>query len=227
MAQGLTVRDGVTCVGVPGVVAPTLADEFGPAVSVAEDPVEAADGVGVAAVLESVLLEQAPRTAHNAMTTTVWRISTIIRTPASLQRIKKGKSNQSASRRARDVRSLCVEHTRIDKWLWAVRLFPTRPTAADACSGGHVRVNGAPAKPSTTVRIGDRVTAFAGGRDRIVEVAQIIDKRVGATLAAECFVDHSPPPPPPDDTGPLFVRARGTGRPTKRDRRQLDRFRAR
>ena len=69
--------------------------------------------------------------------------------------------------------------------------------------------------------------AFAGGRDRVLEVAQIIDKRVGAAIAVGCFVDHSPPPPPPDATGPLFVRARGTGRPTKKDRRQLDRFRSR
>ena len=120
-----------------------------------------------------------------------------------------------------------VDQTRIDKWLWAVRLFPTRTSAGDACSGGHVRVNGVPSKPSTTVRVGDRVTAFAQGRDRILEVAVIIDKRVGASVAVECFVDHSPPPPPPDDMSPMFVRARGTGRPTKRDRRQLDRFRER
>lgn len=120
-----------------------------------------------------------------------------------------------------------MEHTRIDKWLWAVRLYPTRTSASDACSGGHVRVNGAPAKPATTVRIGDRVTATAGGRDRILEVTRIIEKRVSAAIAAECLVDHSPPPPPREDTGPLFVRARGAGRPTKRERRQLDRFRAR
>ncbi len=120
-----------------------------------------------------------------------------------------------------------VEQTRVDKWLWAVRLYPTRTSAGDACSGGKVRVNGASAKPSTAVRVGDRITAFAGGRDRILEIAVVIDKRVGAAIAANCVVDHSPPPPPPDDLAPPFVRARGTGRPTKRDRRQLDRFRAR
>ena len=120
-----------------------------------------------------------------------------------------------------------MEHTRIDKWLWAVRLYPTRASAADACSGGHVRVNGASAKPATTVRIGDRVTAFAGGRDRVLEVVRIIEKRVGAAIAEECVVDHSPPPPPPSDLNPMFVRERGSGRPTKRDRRQLDRFRSR
>jgi ribosomal 50S subunit-recycling heat shock protein len=120
-----------------------------------------------------------------------------------------------------------VEQTRIDKWLWAVRLYPTRNAASVGCSAGHVRVNGATAKPSTTVRIGDHVTAFAGGRDRILEVVKIIEKRVSATLAAECVLDNSPPPPPRDDLAAPFARARGTGRPTKRDRRQMDRFRGR
>lgn len=120
-----------------------------------------------------------------------------------------------------------MEQTRIDKWLWAVRIYQTRSTAATACTGGHVRVNGAPAKPATTIRVGDRVTAFAGGRERVLEAVRIIDKRVSATLAAECVIDTSPPPPPREDDGPLFARARGAGRPTKRDRRRLDRFRAR
>lgn len=120
-----------------------------------------------------------------------------------------------------------VEQTRIDKWLWAVRLYPSRSAASEACAGGHVRINGAPAKASSTVRIGDRVNATAGGRERILEVSRIIEKRVGAALAAECHVDHSPPPPPREDLTPLFARARGAGRPTKRDRRQLDRFRGR
>ena len=108
-------------------------------------------------------------------------------------------------------------------------MFPTRTVASYACTGGHVRVNGATAKPSTTVRVGDRVTAFAGGRERMLEVVRIIDKRVGAPIAAECIIDYSPPPPPRDEfefTAP-FARDRGAGRPTKRDRRQLDRFRGR
>ncbi|MEO6123888.1 MAG: RNA-binding protein, partial [Ilumatobacteraceae bacterium] len=81
---------------------------------------------------------------------------------------------------------------------------------------------------STTVRVGDTVSAFAGGRDRILEVVRIIEKRVSAAMAAECLLDHSPPPPPREEfVMPLFVRERGSGRPTKRDRRQLDRFRSR
>ncbi|MCU1401187.1 MAG: RNA-binding protein [Acidimicrobiales bacterium] len=120
-----------------------------------------------------------------------------------------------------------MEQTRVDKWLWAMRLYTSRTAASDGCSGGHVRVNGAAAKPATMVRVGDRVSAVVGGRERILEVVRIIEKRVGAAVAAECVIDHSPPPPPREMVDPLFARARGTGRPTKRDRRQLDRFRGR
>jgi ribosome-associated heat shock protein Hsp15 len=120
-----------------------------------------------------------------------------------------------------------VEETRVDKWLWAVRVFKTRAQATAACRGGHVRVNGVPAKPAATVRVGDRVEARAHGDLRILEVARVIDKRVGAPLAAECVVDHSPPPAPREQAPDVFARDRGAGRPTKRDRRRLDRFRAR
>lgn len=119
-----------------------------------------------------------------------------------------------------------VDQTRVDRWLWAVRLTPTRSAATDACRGGHVRVNGAPAKPATTVKVGDRVALRFAGRDRDVEVVRLIERRVGAPVAAECLVDHSPPPPPREERlPPVFERDRGAGRPTKRDRRQLDRFR--
>jgi ribosome-associated heat shock protein Hsp15 len=117
-----------------------------------------------------------------------------------------------------------IDETRVDRWLWAVRIYRTRPAATEACRGGHVRVNGAPAKPSTTVRAGDRVAARTD-RDRVLEVVRPIDKRVGAALAAECLVDHSPPPPPRDLAAPGLVRDPATGRPTKRDRRQMDRVR--
>jgi ribosome-associated heat shock protein Hsp15 len=120
-----------------------------------------------------------------------------------------------------------VETTRVDRWLWAVRLYKTRGAATEACRGGHVRVNGSPAKPATTVRAGDRVEATAHGRHRVLEVVRVIDKRVGAPVAAECLVDHSPPPPPKEARQPVFARDPGAGRPTKRDRRQLDRFRTR
>ncbi|HKX69802.1 MAG TPA: RNA-binding S4 domain-containing protein [Acidimicrobiales bacterium] len=120
-----------------------------------------------------------------------------------------------------------MEMTRVDRWLWAVRLYKTRSDATAACRGGHVRINGAPAKPATTVRVGDRVEARAHGRQRVLEVARIIDKRVGAAVSAECMVDHSPPPPTRDREAPTFTRDIGAGRPTKRERRRLDRFRGR
>jgi len=90
-----------------------------------------------------------------------------------------------------------------------------------------VRVNGSPAKPATHVRVGDRVAARVHGHDRLLEVVQVLDKRVSAPLAAECLVDHSPPPPPRDERAPTFVRDPSTGRPTKKDRRTMDRFRGR
>ena len=120
-----------------------------------------------------------------------------------------------------------MEATRVDKWLWAVRLCKTRSAATAACGGGHVRVNGVAAKPATPVQVGDRVEAHLHGRQRVLEVVRVVDKRVGAPVAAECLVDHSPPPPPKDEFPPVFPRLAGTGRPTKRDRRRLDRFRSR
>jgi len=103
----------------------------------------------------------------------------------------------------------------------------TRSDAAAACRGGHVKVNGSSAKPATTVKIGDRVEAYLHDRERILGVSQLIVKRVGATVALECFVDFSPAPPEREHAVPVFERDRGAGRPTKRDKRQLDRLRGR
>lgn len=113
----------------------------------------------------------------------------------------------------------------MDRWLWSVRLTKTRPDAAAACRGGHVRVNDRPAKPATTVVPGDEVRAVIGDRTRIVEVVRVIQKRVGAADAVTCYLDRSPVPPPVTAL-PVAVRDRGAGRPTKRDRRLLDRWRA-
>ncbi len=116
-----------------------------------------------------------------------------------------------------------MEATRIDRWLWAVRVYKTRSDASRACRGGHVTVDGRSVKPAADVRPGARVVARVGTRERILEVTQIIDKRVGAAVAVECFVDHSPPPPERTVETPQAVREPGTGRPTKRERRQMDR----
>jgi hypothetical protein len=73
-----------------------------------------------------------------------------------------------------------------------------------------------------------KTAAFAHDRHRDLEVVELIDKRVGAAVAATCLVDHSPPPPPREERlVPMFSRETGTGRPTKRERRALDRFRDR
>jgi ribosome-associated heat shock protein Hsp15 len=115
---------------------------------------------------------------------------------------------------------------RVDRWLWAVRLFKTRTAATDACRAGHVKVNGASAKPATTVRVGDQIGALVHERPLTIEVARLIEARVGAPIAVACYVDHSPPFEREPRLPPLFSRDRGAGRPTKRDRRQLDRLRA-
>ncbi|XVS66585.1 RNA-binding S4 domain-containing protein [Actinosynnema sp. CA-299493] len=119
-----------------------------------------------------------------------------------------------------------MESTRVDRWLWAVRLTKTRSDAAAACKGGHVRVNDRPAKPATAVSPGDEVRARVGDTTRIVEVVRVIQKRVGAADAVGCFIDRTPPPPPPTETpAQVARRERGAGRPTKRERRVLDKFR--
>lgn len=120
------------------------------------------------------------------------------------------------------------ETTRVDRWLWAVRVTKTRTVASDACAGGRVTVNGRPAKAATKVVPGDEVVvSFPNGRERRLEVVRIIEKRVGAAVAADCLIDRSPPPPPREKAGPVAVRDPGSGRPTKKERRQLDRLRGR
>src|SRR5256886_15779817 len=87
-----------------------------------------------------------------------------------------------------------IDTTRVDIWLWAVRLYKTRTAATAACRGGHIRVNRVTAKAAAPVKVGDRIEAFIE-RQRILEVVAIIDKRVGPAGAAECPDDHNPPGP--------------------------------
>ena len=116
-----------------------------------------------------------------------------------------------------------IDTARIDVWLWAVRLTPNRSAATELCRAGRVLVNNVPAKAATAVRVGDRVEARIAQRQRVVEVVQVIQKRVGASVAATCLVDHSPPVV--REEGVVnFQRERGSGRPTKKDRRQIDRL---
>ena len=113
---------------------------------------------------------------------------------------------------------------RVDTWIWSVRLAKSRSAASTACKGGHVRVNGVRVKPAHLVRPGDEVRVRQGERDRIVVITKVIAKRVGAPVAVECYVDNSPPPPSRDMVVPVGIRDRGTGRPTKRDRRSIDKL---
>ncbi|MFD8881551.1 RNA-binding S4 domain-containing protein [Streptomyces erythrochromogenes] len=116
---------------------------------------------------------------------------------------------------------------RVDAWIWSVRLTKTRSIAATACRAGHVKVNGERAKPAQAIRAGDEVRLFHAGRERIVVVKRPVSKRVGAPVAAECLIDKSPPPPTPVEAAIVGIRDRGTGRPTKRDRREIQSLRGR
>jgi len=118
---------------------------------------------------------------------------------------------------------------RLDKWLWAVRLYKSRNLAGMACRAGHVRVNGDPAKPSHTVRVGELITAKTGDIERTVRVIGMLERRVGAKLVPQAAEDLTPPSEyakrrvPP--VLPLFQRPQGAGRPSKKQRRELDSFR--
>ncbi|WP_282778213.1 MULTISPECIES: RNA-binding S4 domain-containing protein [unclassified Nocardia] len=121
-------------------------------------------------------------------------------------------------------RTSAPAQARVDSWIWAVRLFKTRSAAATACRGGHVRVNGTAVKPAHQIKPGDEIRVRVGGLERIVIVERVITKRVGAPIAAQCMIDRSPPPPDPQLTALMPRRDRGSGRPTKRERRETDRL---
>ena len=116
---------------------------------------------------------------------------------------------------------------RVDAWCWAVRLYKSRSQATAGAKAGHIRINGVRAKPAQPVKIGDEVRVFTD-REHVVEVRQLLVKRVGAPLAALAYLDKTPALPPKEErAAPVFQRERGAGRPTKRDRRLLDQLRDR
>ena len=116
---------------------------------------------------------------------------------------------------------------RVDSWLWAVRAFKTRSAATAACRSGHIRVNGERAKAAQPVKPGDEVRIRIAGFDRVLEVRQVIVKRVGAAVAVDAYLDTSPPLPAPEEVALLPRRDRGAGRPTKRERRDIEKLRGR
>ncbi len=116
---------------------------------------------------------------------------------------------------------------RLDRWLWFTRLVKSRTLAAALVSDGKVRVNRERTdKPSQTVRVGDVVTTAAHREIHVLKVAALGTRRGPPAEARALYEDLSPPPPPPEEKAArgVFIRAPGSGRPTKRDRRQIDRL---
>jgi ribosome-associated heat shock protein Hsp15 len=120
-----------------------------------------------------------------------------------------------------------MDSARVDAWVWAVRLAKTRSAATAACKAGHVQVNGERAKAAQPVHVGDEVRLRTTDAERTVRVSALLVKRVGAVIAAESYVDLTPPALPKLERPMTFVRDRGAGRPTKRERRDLDKLRGR
>ena len=118
--------------------------------------------------------------------------------------------------------------TRLDKWLWAVRLYKTRSIAAEACDKERVNLNGVFAKPSRNVKLGDHVIIHAGAYKKHVSVIQLTDKRMGAPQVVNYYKDITPA----EELEKLLAfkaamttyGTHGVGRPTKKDRRDLDEF---
>ena len=115
---------------------------------------------------------------------------------------------------------------RFDKWPRAARIYKTRSLAADACKNGRVSINGAAAKPARTVKEGDEVSVRKSPITYTFRVKQAIEKRVGAKVLPEVFDNITPPAQyellEMSRISGFVNRARGTGRPTKKDRRALD-----
>jgi len=117
------------------------------------------------------------------------------------------------------------EEVRVDKWLWAARFFKSRTLAAAACAGGKVDVNDQGIKPSRALRPGDLLEITLPRGKRIVRVAALAARRGSAAAAARLYEDLTPPPPPRGARPLPVYRPRGAGRPTKRERRMVDRLR--
>jgi ribosome-associated heat shock protein Hsp15 len=124
--------------------------------------------------------------------------------------------------------SEATQHLRIDKWLWAVRVYKTRTLAAEACRGGHVKIGGDAVKASREIHISETIDARAGVVNRTVKVLGLIERRVGAA-AVKAFMEDLTPPEEYQKARaaamqPVFTRPRGAGRPTKKDRRDIEKL---
>lgn len=121
-----------------------------------------------------------------------------------------------------------MEEARIDKWLWASRIFKTRSIAADACKNGRVTIGGVNVKPSRMVKVGETVSVRKPPITYSFRILKTIEQRVGAKLLPEIYENVTAPEQyellEMTRISGFVDRARGTGRPTKKDRRSLDAF---
>ena len=121
-----------------------------------------------------------------------------------------------------------ADGARVDKWLWAARIYKTRSIAADACKNGRVTKNGINVKPAHMVKVGDTVSVRKSPVTYSFKILQAIENRVGAKLIPQVYENVTPPDQyellEMNRIGGFVDRARGTGRPTKKERRSLDAF---
>jgi ribosome-associated heat shock protein Hsp15 len=120
-----------------------------------------------------------------------------------------------------------IQKTRIDKWLWAIRIYKTRTLASDACAAGKIKIDGDSVKASYMLKVGQTVHINKQGDKLVLKSIKLIEKRVGAALAVECYEDLTPPEEKDKVKFPAIfyeVRDKGVGRPTKKDRREIDKF---
>ena len=118
------------------------------------------------------------------------------------------------------------EKLRIDKYLWAIRAFKTRSVATEACKAGRVKLGGQAIKPAYAVKIGEIYTVQKGGLKKTIRVVGLLEKRMDAKSVSTFYDDLTPP----EETqafksaflSPILTRDRGAGRPTKKDRREID-----
>ncbi|HRG68801.1 MAG: RNA-binding S4 domain-containing protein [Saprospiraceae bacterium] len=123
-----------------------------------------------------------------------------------------------------------MEKTRLDKWLWSVRFYKSRTLASEACKNGKISCKSIPLKAAHFVFVGDLLTIRKNGFQFLIEVRKIIDKRVGAALAVACY-ENKTSEEELNKYAAWFTgkaqaekREKGTGRPTKRERREIDDF---
>jgi ribosome-associated heat shock protein Hsp15 len=120
------------------------------------------------------------------------------------------------------------QSVRLDKWLWAARIYKTRTQAADACRNGRVTIDGQPVKASRDVKVGDVIQSRNDDFTRTIKVLGLLERRVSGTAAKEFAGDLTPASEYEKRrqpvAQPLFFRPKGTGRPTKKDRRNISKF---